>query len=256
MFKFPQDRLPVALILSVSLMDFYLYFTQGNLGLLAGYWLLLLIPKGKICAWNHHHQHTHTFRTRSLNRLLEFFYALHTGVTTNLWVLHHVLGHHHHYLDQQVDQSRWKRDCGTPMGELEYTCTVAATAYYRGFLVGKRYPKPQKDFILFGVLTLLAVVALVYYKPLPALLLFVLPMVCGLLLTSWATYEHHAGLDTANEMEASFNNLHRWYNVFTGNLGYHTAHHYRQGVHWSKLPALHEQIRHQIPAHLIRESWV
>ena len=255
-FKFSQDRLPVAIILSLSCVDFLLYFTQSNPFVLVAYCLVMVIPKGKICAWNHHHQHTHTFRSRYLNRFLEFFYALHTGVTTNLWVLHHVLGHHHHYLDQTVDESRWKDGSGQKMGELEYTLTVAGTAYYRGYQVGKKYPKPQKDFLLFGALTLAAVVALVWFHPLQGLLLFVFPMISGLLLTSWATYEHHAGLDTSNEMEASYNNLHPWYNVLTGNLGYHTAHHYRQGVHWSQLPALHEQIKDKIPVHLVRESWV
>lgn len=252
MFRYPADRLPVAIILGFSLLDFCLYFTVDNVWLLAGFWLVMVIPKGKICAWNHHHQHTHTFKQKGLNRLLEFFYALHTGVTTNLWLLHHVLGHHHNYLDQSKDESRWKRKSGANMGEIEYTLNVAATAYPRGFQVGKGYPKVQKDFILYAALTLLAVTALVAYKPVQGLFLFVLPMISGLLLTAWATYEHHSGLDTDNEFEASRNNLNRFYNITTGNLGYHTAHHHKQGVHWSKLPELHEQIKHQIPDHLIK----
>jgi fatty acid desaturase len=81
-------------------------------------------------------------------------------------------------------------------------------------------------------------------------------MIVGLLITAWATYEHHSGLNVNNEFEASFNNLNRWYNLFTGNLGYHTAHHHRGGLHWSKLPKLHAQIADKIPEHLVRHSWV
>jgi fatty acid desaturase len=43
--------------------------------------------------------------------------------------------------------------------------------------------------------------------------------------------------------------------MVTGNLGYHTAHHYKQGVHWSKLPALHEKIKDKIPDNLIKAAW-
>jgi fatty acid desaturase len=254
LFRHAKDRLPVVLILSLTLLDFALYFWVESLWVLAIYFWLMIIPKLNICAWNHHHQHLSTFRYAPLNRLLEFFYALHTGVTTNLWVLHHVLGHHHHFLDQTKDESGWKRKDGKVMGELEYSTKVAFTAYYRGYQVGKTHPKLQRDFVLFGVITLLLVVALVWYRPLQGLFLFVLPMITGLWLTSWVTYEHHAGLDTQNPFEASYNNLHKWYNRLTGNLGYHTAHHYKQGVHWSQLPALHESIKDKIPPHLIKAA--
>lgn len=142
------------------------------------------------------------------------------------------------------------------MGELEYSLIIMATAYYRGFKVGKRYPAIQKEFLIYSAISFSLLAILVAYRPLPALFIFVLPMLFGLFMTAWATYEHHAGLDTDNQFEASFNNLNRWYNLFTGNLGYHTAHHYKQGLHWSKLPGLHEEIAHQIPDHLIRKTWV
>ena len=123
---------------------------------------------------------TMTFHNRYLNRLLEFFYALHTGVTTHLWLLHHVLGHHHNYLDQSKDESRWMRATGETMGELEYSINVAATSYYRGFKVGQRYPEIKKVFIVYGLLTLIALAALLWYKPVAALFLFVLPMITPL----------------------------------------------------------------------------
>jgi fatty acid desaturase len=231
---------------------FLLYFSLESIWLLALFWLVMIIPKGKICAWNHHHQHAPTFKKVGLNRILEVFYALHTGVTTNLWLLHHVLGHHHNYLDQTKDESRWQRKSGEVMGEIEYTLNVAGTAYFRGFKVGRRYPKLQRRFVIYTALTLALVALLVWLKPIPALFLFVLPMISGLLLTSWATYEHHANLSTDNEFEASRNNLNRFYNLTTGNLGYHTAHHYRQGLHWSRLPELHDKIKDTIPEHLIK----
>jgi fatty acid desaturase len=254
MFKHREDIVPVTLVLALTVVDFILYFTVDSPMVLVSYWLLMLIPKGVICAWNHHHQHTMTFRAAWLNRLMEQSYALHTGVTSHLWVLHHVLGHHRHFMDQTKDESRWMRADGKTMSPLEYTFNVAATAYYRGYQVGKRYPKAQKIFVTFSIVTFVLLVCLITYRPLPALFLFVLPMIISLLFTAWVTYEHHSDLHTDNEFEASHNNTGRLFNLLTGNLGYHTAHHHQQGLHWSKLPGLHEQIKDKIPQRLYRES--
>ncbi|MFN3239531.1 MAG: fatty acid desaturase [Pseudomonadales bacterium] len=256
MFRYPEDRLPVVLILSLTALDFLVYFTVDSVVFLICYFLLTIIPKGCICAWNHHHQHTKTFKWTPLNRLLELSFGLHTGVSTNLWLLHHVFGHHHNYLDQTIDESRWKRKNGETMGEIEYTLVVAATAYIRGFKVGKRYPKHLRTHLIYTAVLVAVAALLTVLNPLQGLMVFILPMLMGLLITAWATYDHHAGLDEEEDhFKASYNNMNRIYNLLTGNLGYHTAHHYKQGVHWSKLPELHEKIKHQIPDELYRGSF-
>ncbi len=254
MFRYASDRVPVLLVLALSVIDFLVYFQVNDTWWLAGYTLLMIMPKGLVCAWNHHHQHTLTFHFKPLNRLLEFFYALHTGVTTNLWVLHHVLGHHKHFLDQTCDESGWKRKDGRTMGVLEYTFTVASTAYYRGFQVGRKHPRVQRNFLLYSSVTFAGVALLCWYRPVPAIFVFLLPMMISLLFTVWVTFEHHSGLETDDAFHASFNNTNPLFNFLTGNLGYHTAHHYRLGLHWSKLPGLHESIKHLIPLGLIRDS--
>ena len=247
MFKFAADRIPVTIILFLTLLDFVVFFATENIWFFAAYLLIMIIPKACISAWNHHHQHAQVFKQKALNRVLEFFYALHTGVTTNLWVLHHNMGHHRNFLDQKKDESRWKRKDGSTMNRWEYTFLVAVTAYPRGFKVGKKYPKMRKDFVILTGITLLILIALTIYNPLSALFVFILPMVISLLYTALTTYDHHADLDTEDQFAASYNNTSRLYNWCTGNLGYHTAHHYKHGIHWSKLPELHEKIKSKIP---------
>jgi fatty acid desaturase len=254
MFRYAADRLPIFIILMFSLLDFIMYFIVENVWLLLLYFLVMILPKGLICAWNHHHQHTHTFFWKPLNRLLEFFFALHTGATTNLWVLHHVLGHHNNFLDQSKDESRWQREDGQTMKPFEYALSVAGTCYYRGFQVGKKFARVQVDFVLYSLLTFSIVILLCWFKLVPALFLFVLPMMISLLFTAWVTYDHHAGLHADNQYAASYNNINRFFNIATGNLGYHTAHHFQQGLHWSKLPELHEKIKDKIPLELLRNE--
>ncbi len=252
LFKYRADRIPVFIIILLFALDFLAYFLIDNIWLLVLYWLIMIVPKGIICAWNHHHQHLPTFKKSSLNYLLEQMYALQTGATSKLWVLHHVLGHHHHYLDQTKDESRWKNKNSVIMSRARYSTDVMLTAYYRAYQVGKKHPRPMKAFLLASTLTLLVVIALAWYRPLPALLVFVIPMVTSLYFTAWVTYAHHAGLGVNNDFEASYNILTPIYNRLTGNLGYHTAHHHKQGLHWSLLPELHEKIKDKIPVHLYK----
>lgn len=253
-FRYKEDLFPVLTILALTILDFVIYFTIDNLAVFFAYYLVMIIPKGIICAWNHHHQHLFTFRNATLNRVLEFFYALHTGVTTHLWRLHHVLGHHVNFLDQTKDESRWKQKDGKKMGVVKYTLVVALTSYTRGFKVGINYPKQMKPFLIFTALTFVIVALLTWYKPLAGIFLFIVPMITSLVFTAYVTYDHHSGLDTQNEFEASYNNLSPMFNKLTGNLGYHTAHHHRQGVHWSKLPELHAKIVDKIPKNLLANS--
>lgn len=255
-FRYQEDRWPTALIVALFLLDFAVYFYAEQLWILLTWMLFVATFKVAICSWNHHHQHLPTFHNLLLNRALEFVYALHTGITTNAWVLHHVLGHHLNYLDQKKDESRWMRSDGTKMGEVEYTLSVAATGYPRAFQVGKNYPKHQRHFLGMGLFVLLFVCGLTYFRWFPALTVFLIPMLFGYIVTCWHTYCHHAGLDTDDHFKASHNIMHRWYNILTGNLGYHTAHHVKPGLHWSKLPDFHATIADKIPEELFIEPCI
>jgi len=133
------------------------------------------------------------------------------------------------------------------MGEIEYAVKTAITSYPRGIAVGFGHRR-----LLFRGLTSLfvsiAVIAtLVYCRPVSGLLVFLLPSMISLLITAWATHSHHSDLETDDPYAASRNIIDPIYNRLTGNLGYHTAHHERCGLHWSRLPELHDRIRDRIP---------
>lgn len=252
-FRYPEDRIPVACMATLFALDLAVFFYVKSIAVLVVWMVIVFTFKISACSWNHHHQHLPTFRFTFLNRLLEILYTFHTGITTNAWVLHHVLGHHVNYLDQTKDESRWKRDDGTLMGVTEYTVSVAVTGYPRALQVGERFPEIRKGLVGMGIFSLMLLSIFFYYNWLNALCVFLVPMIYGYLITCWHTYCHHAGLDSDDHFHASHNIMHRMYNIMTGNLGYHTAHHIKPGLHWSKLPEFHATIAHKIPEELYIE---
>lgn len=252
-FKYKEDRIPVLLFFVLSALDFLVYW-NATAWWVPPLWMLATIsPRGFICARNHHHQHVLTFHQPVLNRLLEIPLAFHTGVTTNTWWLHHVVGHHKNYLDQKLDESRWKRADGTTMGELEYSWDVTRTSYLRAWQVGARYPEARRLFAAMTLLHVALTAVLLWHNPYNALFIYVLAPFISLFGTAWATFFHHVGLDTQDPYKASYNVTHKWYNLMTGNLGYHTAHHLKHGVHWSRLPELHASIAERIPEECYRK---
>jgi hypothetical protein len=144
LFRYREDREPVAWAVGVLCVDIAVYLLVDHPVLLALWFGLGILPKARICAFNHHHQHVPVFHATWANRLLEIVYFLETGVAAHAWVLHHSLGHHVTYLDQTKDESRWTRKDGTPMGEWEYSFSVTLTAYQRAWAVGARYPRPRR----------------------------------------------------------------------------------------------------------------
>lgn len=255
-FRYAADRPRVLAFAGLLALDVAAYLLVDNPLVLFLIFLVGIFPKAAVCAFNHHHQHVPTFTVEPLNRLLELMYFLQTGVSANAWVLHHSVGHHLNYLDQTKDESRWKRDDGSTMGEYEYATLTALTAYPRAWKVGAKYPKLRFTFAWMLVASLALVAALVAYRPVPGLILFVLGPAFSLWGTAWATYAHHAGRSTASHSVASNNMIHPFYNWLTGNLGYHTAHHTRPGVHWSELPELHEELKRDIPEDaFVKPGW-
>jgi hypothetical protein len=252
-FKYKEDRLPVMLFVTYFMLDLLVFFLVENPWWLFAWLLIGIFPKTCICAWNHHHQHVPHFKHTFLNRVMDIIYGFQTGLCGHAWVLHHVIGHHVNYLNQAVDESRWKNKDGTLMNEEDYALDVTLTSYWRAYKAGKKYPRLQKIFVVMVGIQLSLLAFFLYYNWVNALLVFVLPMLISLYMTARATYEHHAGLDTDDHLEASYNVMHKWYNIFTGNLGYHTAHHMKQGLHWSKLPEFHKEIEAKIAPHLYKE---
>ncbi|MEL6858329.1 MAG: fatty acid desaturase [Pseudomonadota bacterium] len=247
LFRFTEDRLPVAIFLALFAVDLLVFAVVSSWPLVLA-WAALSVP-AKVCiaAWNHHHQHVPFFRSTLCNRLIEIVFGLQTGAVANVWVLHHNLGHHDHYMDQSKDESAWRAPDGRVMSTNEYTWKLALTGYVCAIKNSAEHPGIRQTFLLMLGLHVALLAALVWINPFNATAIFIIPMLISFVMTCRHTYDHHAGCSETDEYAASNNIVHRWYNILTGNLGYHTAHHLRPGLHWSKLPAFHARIADKIP---------
>lgn len=256
--KYRADRRPVAYVCAMFALHALVFF-------LAPTWvaalcvLPLVLVSMFVAPINHHHQHLNTFRSPVLNRIYDLLLALQTGIGPYAWVLHHNVGHHVNYLNQRPharpDESKWTRRDGSQMGRIEYTIDLVLNHQIDIVRLGLRHRRYLRPFLWMKV-PLWSIIALAFWwNPANAFLAILLPGFLTLVHTAWATYEHHAGFYPTNHFDASFNNTNPLYNYMTCNLGLHTAHHYRPGVHWSLLPALHAEIVDRIPARQIHPNF-
>lgn len=256
--KYKADRGPVTYVLAAFALRMVVWAVATPL--VCALAVIPLVVLGMFVApINHHHQHVNTFRSPWLNRLYEIVLGLQCGVGPYNWVLHHNLGHHLNYLNQRPhersDESRWTRADGSQMGRLEYSIDLLVRHQIDIVRVGRRHPRIFRSFLLMK-LPLWGLVGVgLAIRPVETVLVFLLPSFLTLFHTIWATYEHHAGCTPSDHHTASRNRDNRLYNALTGNLGLHSAHHKRPGLHWSLLPDLHEQIRDEIPKDQILKTF-
>lgn len=256
LFHNPADRLPTAIIMAFFLVQVAAYLFVDSLWLAIPLAVLFLTLGSMSIAISHNHCHCETFKSPLLNRIYEVSLYLQSGVSPYAWVLHHVVGHHYNYLQQEKDPSPWKRPHdGSTMGRWEYVWKNSLAMYPEVIKIAKNFPDLQRKFWKMFVISNIVLAMLIVFNPVNALIFFVLPMAFMVLNLLDATYPHHSGLSVEDEYLASRNNMHWLFNIFTWNLGYHTAHHMFPELHWSLLPAKHDEIKDNIPPELILNNY-
>jgi len=252
--RYRSDLPAVVLVSLVAAAQLTVFFAVDSHLVAVGAVALLLgiqVSSGAIC---HNHHHVNTFRVKWLNRLYEVVLYLQTGTSPFSWTIHHNIGHHRHYLEPDKDPAPWLHGDGTMMSRLRYDLVNAARIYPEIMRIGRAHPHVYSKFKRMFVLANLPLLALLWLDPLRTLIVFVVPMLLLLVLLLDNTWGQHAGTSTDNHFVASRNVELTLYNLTSWNLGFHTAHHMLPGLHWSKLPELHDRIRDRIPEHLLTQT--
>ncbi|HSC00663.1 MAG TPA: fatty acid desaturase [Burkholderiaceae bacterium] len=247
------DAGPLCFVLAIATAQAMLYLQPS--ALLAALGALALWPLQTRSIYIAHNQHHHrVFRQGRLNLLFEALLFLQTGLPSYGFPLHHNLGHHARYLNQDpadpdADPHCWVGPDGRRLTRWAYTRRLLATAVPRARRIGLRHPRLWRSFLRVAACYGVALALLAAVRPAHTLAVFLVPMALSLVALAWSTYVHHLGLPTDDPLGASYTNVDRWANRWGYGIGYHTAHHLRPGLHWSQLSALHERIASGVPSH-------
>lgn len=207
----------------------------------------------------HNHNHLPIWRKKELNTLTDYWLTVFYGFPAFAWIPTHNLNHH--ALNNK---------------EGDYTITYRLTEHNH-LLMLLFYPmmssyyqqKPIRDYLSllrrtdrskywlsisqYAVLILWVAVGFVMDWE-KALLYIILPQQFGLFSVLIFNYVQHVHADEESRWNHSRNFV-GFLNALLFNNGYHTVHHEKAGLHWSKTPEAHAQIAKNIDPRLIERSF-
>src|SRR5262245_41037749 len=213
------------------------------------------------CIINHNHQHHHTFAHPILNRLFVLFISLAMGMPATAVVAIHNQNHHaHNNSEKHLSRVSTVRTRLHLLNLLLFPFVVIpcflTSATRRQLINGWRTHCPwrYRQLRLEGLVFYPTMAALLLLRPIETLIYIGIPYLFGQWLIVAINHLQHVGCDPSSDYNHSWNCTGRLANWWFFNNGYHTAHHLRPDLHWTRLPEFHESIRSQINPHLNRRS--
>ncbi len=237
--------------LFLAMSKILLFFSTLSLWQLSLVSLFLTLLQSNIGPILHNHYHYAVFKIRFLNTLYESLLFFLSGVLPKSFVIHHNFGHHTYYLHPQDDVQSWIDAGGRPLNRWHYTLKHTFNYYPWVFRLRDYNKRPFASFLANSLAPALLLFWLATIEPHKTCIILILPMLWTKLILFWETYHQHRGLVSGVHETMSRNLLIKWYNFYTCNLGFHTAHHLQPGMHWSQLPLKHESVKDKIPFNLI-----
>lgn len=225
----------------------------------AVYGVILVLTIG-ICCINHNHAHVPIWRARWANRLTDLWIGVLQGQPVYLFLPAHI-NSHHRFNQGERDLTRVRRHAtgNSMLGYLLFPFQVlpALGKLRREHLATLwRDSRPQYWWVLALHLPLIALwTGGLLLAPAKAIVYVLVPQAVGLHFLLASNYLQHAHVVEGSRYNHSRNfvglaNL-AWFNV-----GYHTAHHENEDLHWTSLPDAHRRMAGHIAPALVEPSLI
>jgi len=212
-----------------------------------------------VAVMTHNHNHLPMWQSKVLNVLTDWWLTVFYGFPIFAWIPTHNKNHHR-FNNRKGDDSITYR-----VSEKNNFFTLISyptiSGYYQqkailNYLKEMKANNKEKFWICISqyAVLLLWIAAAIFIDWEKALLFVIIPQQVSLFSVLIFNYVQHVHADEMSEWNHS-RNFTGFLNFLLFNNGYHTIHHQKAGLHWSKSREAHKQIEHNIDPILLERSF-
>jgi beta-carotene hydroxylase len=251
MLKYKAD-IKTLTYLSISSL---LLVVQWKIGFHWILYILCLYFAVSVAVIAHNHNHVPIWKSSLLNHLTDYWITLFYGFPAFAWTPTHNKNHHK-FNNREGDYTITYRfsEANNIFTLLSYP-SISSYFQQSPILNYLRYlwrNKRQRFFIsIFQYVALGSFIVITLIMDWRKSLIFVIiPQQFALFSVLIFNYIQHVHADEDSKYNHSRNFVSKYTNFMLFNNGYHTAHHHKASIHWSKLPQAHKEIAPLIDSNL------
>ncbi len=256
MLRYKEDvRAVIYMIITTSLL--VAQWLRETFSPLLFCWSLLMAVAVGVMA--HNHNHLRMWKSKFMNALTDYWITLFYGFPVFGWIPTHNMNHHK-FNNREGDHTLTYRytEANNLMTLLSYPTVsgIHQQKPIRSYLKKLSQTNKSRFWYCISQYVILAVFLLVAFLVdwKKALLYIFIPQQVSLFSILVFNYLQHVHADEESDVNHSRNIVGPALNWFLFNNGYHTVHHDKPGLHWSRTPAAHAEISAKIDPRLNEPS--
>ena len=212
-----------------------------------------------VSVMTHNHNHLPMWQSKTLNTITDWWLTVFYGFPIFAWIPTHNKNHHR-FNNREGDDSITYR-VSEKNNFLTLISYPTISGYYQQnaifrYLKDLKANNKEKYWLCISqyVILFLWIAGAFLLDWQKALLFVIIPQQVSLFSVLIFNYVQHVHANEESEWNHS-RNFTGFLNFMLFNNGYHTIHHHKAGLHWSKVPEAHEEIEHNIDPILLERSF-